>query len=40
MNLLFYRSMKDDQLYGDRHDDHDWDKISNIDVRLVLLVMY
>ncbi|KAF4074534.1 hypothetical protein AMELA_G00240340 [Ameiurus melas] len=25
------RSMKDDQLYGDRHDDHDWDKISNID---------
>ncbi|MCJ8746831.1 hypothetical protein PDJAM_G00146260 [Pangasius djambal] len=25
------RSMKEDQLYGNCHDDHDWDKISNID---------
>lgn len=24
--------MKEEELYGDRHDDHDWDKISNIDV--------
>ncbi|KAK3538930.1 hypothetical protein QTP86_023476 [Hemibagrus guttatus] len=25
------RSMKEDQLYGARHDDHDWDKIANVD---------
>ncbi|XP_067294277.1 snRNA-activating protein complex subunit 4 isoform X2 [Pseudorasbora parva] len=24
-------SLKDDQLVGERHDDHDWEKISNID---------
>ncbi|XP_053337482.1 snRNA-activating protein complex subunit 4 [Clarias gariepinus] len=25
------RSLKEDQLYGDRNGDHDWDKIANID---------
>ncbi|KAK2845729.1 hypothetical protein Q7C36_010583 [Tachysurus vachellii] len=25
------RSMKEDQLYGSRHDYHDWDKIANVD---------
>ncbi|XP_017546592.2 snRNA-activating protein complex subunit 4 [Pygocentrus nattereri] len=24
-------SMSEEQLYGNRHDDHDWDKIANID---------
>ncbi|XP_072521117.1 snRNA-activating protein complex subunit 4 isoform X2 [Salminus brasiliensis] len=24
-------SMKEDELYGNRHDDHDWDKIANTD---------
>ncbi|XP_066514449.1 snRNA-activating protein complex subunit 4 isoform X1 [Hoplias malabaricus] len=24
-------SMREDQLYGNRHDDHDWDKIANTD---------
>lgn len=32
--------MKENQLYGARHDDHDWDKIANVDVRPVLLVTY
>lgn len=38
--LCFRRSLKEDQLYGDRNGDHDWDKIANIDVCLKFLVKH
>lgn len=30
-NIAEISSMKDEELYGNRHDDHDWDKIANTD---------
>lgn len=31
-NMLFLRKKKEDDLVGERFDEHDWQKIANVDV--------
>lgn len=34
-----FSTLKDDQLVGEQHDDHDWEKISNIDVSYIVVLL-